>query len=245
LPGSGVRARVGDKSVAVGARHLMEEIGADFSGFSQRVEELSACGKSVLYLAVDGRPAALLAVADPLREGARRAVAELKGSGRRVVLLTGDSEATAAAVAAAAGIEDISAALSPQGKAAAVRLLQREGRVVFVGDGINDAPALAQAEVGVAVGSGADVAVDTAEVVLLSARPESVPRAIALSEGTVRCIRQNLFWAFVYNALLIPVAAGVLEPRLGISLSPMLAAAAMSLSSVFVVANSLRLRSFG
>jgi len=244
FPGAGVRAKVSGRIVEVGSRRWFEQRGYDLSVFAREAEAAAGAGRTPAFCLVDGRPAALLTVSDPLKADAREAVAELKGMGLQVGMLTGDGEAVAEAVAREAGIERWRAELSPTDKASALRLYQRKARTVFAGDGLNDAPALAQAEVGIALGGASDAAVETADVVLLSSRLMSLPRGIALSRAALRCIRQNLFWAFFYNALLIPVAAGALIPSWGLSLSPVAAAAAMSLSSVFVVANSLRLKTF-
>ena len=196
-------------------------------------------------MAVDGRPAGLIAVADPVKPGAAAAIARLHDLGLRVVMVTGDRRETAAAVAAEVGIDEVVAGVLPDGKAAEVARLQTGGvRVGMVGDGVNDAPALAQADVGIAIGTGADVAIEASDVTLVSGDLNGVVTAIALSRATMRTIRQNLFWAFAYNAALIPIAAGILYPPFGILLNPIFAAAAMGLSSVTVVSNSLRLRRF-
>ncbi len=206
---------------------------------------LAAAGKTPIYVAVDGRPAGLIAVADPVKPGAADAIARLHELGLRVVMLTGDRRETAAAIAAQVGLDEVIAEVLPDGKAAAVARLQAGGvRVGMVGDGVNDAPALAQADVGVAIGTGADVAIEASDVTLVSGDLHGVVTAIALSRATMRTIKQNLFWAFAYNAALIPIAAGVLYPPFGILLNPIFAAAAMGLSSVTVVGNSLRLRRF-
>jgi Cu+-exporting ATPase len=209
-----------------------------------------------MYLVADARPVGVIAVADTIKATAAQAVSELRGLGLRVVMLTGDNEATARAVARQAGIDEVIAEVLPDQKAASVQALQAQGEVVgMAGDGINDAPALAQADVGIAVGTGADVAIEAAGVTLMSGDPRGIARAIALSKATMRTVRQNLFWAFAYNVVLIPVAAGVLYPLFQASgvpdglgwalgsygfLNPMLAGAAMALSSVSVMANSLR-----
>ncbi|MFA6029203.1 MAG: heavy metal translocating P-type ATPase [Elusimicrobiota bacterium] len=244
LPSRGVRACVDGRRVEAGSAAWMEELGVDFAALAEPAGGLAARARTRIFVAVDGRPAGLLAVADPLRADAKETVARLKRLGLRVVLLSGDAPETAAAAGREAGIAETSGWLSPEGKAKALRIFQRKHRVAFAGDGINDAPALAQAEVGVAMGGGTDVAAETADVLLLSPRLAGVAAAVALARRTLSVIRQNLFWAFAYNVVLIPVAAGALEPWLGWSLSPMAAAAAMSLSSVFVVGNSLRLRRF-
>jgi Cu+-exporting ATPase len=211
-----------------------------------RAASLDAEGRSPLYVAVDGRLAALLAVADPIKPGAVEAVAALKARGLTVAMVTGDARGTAESVARALGIGTVFAEVLPGGKVEAVRDLRaRHGAVAFVGDGINDAPALAEAEVGIAIGTGTDIAVESADVVLMSGALEGLVTALGLSRAVMRNIRQNLFWAFAYNVALIPVAAGALHAFGGPLLSPVLAAGAMALSSVFVLANALRLRRAG
>ena len=202
-------------------------------------------GKSPLYAAIDGRLAAILAVADPVKPDTAAAIDALHALGIKVAMVTGDNARTARAIADRLGIDEVVAEVLPGGKVDAVRRLRDgHGRLAFVGDGINDAPALAEADVGIAIGTGTDIAMEAADVVLMSGSLKGVPNAIALSKATIRNIRQNLFWAFAYNVALIPVAAGVLYPAFGILLSPMFAAGAMALSSVFVVSNALRLRGF-
>jgi P-type Cu+ transporter len=243
--GRGVRATVDGRAVLVGSRRLMEESGVPEDGLAPRFEELSAEGKTPILVAVDGRVAGLVAVADTLHEGSREAVEVLEGMGLKVAMISGDDRRTAAAVARELGVERVLAEVLPDEKAGEVAKLQAEGEVVaMVGDGINDAPALARADVGVAIGTGTDVAMEAADLTLISGDPRGVARAIRLSKATMKNIRQNLFWAFAYNVLLIPVAAGALYPFLGDAalLSPVLAAAAMALSSVTVVSNALRLR---
>lgn len=243
LTGLGVRARAGDHEVAVGADRFMLHLGLDVSVFAQQAETLGQDGKTPLYAAVDGRLAAMLAVSDPIRESTPGAIRALHGLGLKVVMITGDNRHTARAVAARLGIDEVVAEVLPEGKVHAVRRLQEKyGMLAFVGDGINDAPALAQADVGIAIGTGSDIAIESADVVLMAGDLNGVYRAIALSRATLRNISQNLFWAFAYNVALIPVAAGVLYPWNGTLLSPMFAAGAMALSSVFVLGNALRLR---
>jgi Cu+-exporting ATPase len=197
----------------------------------------------VVFVVVDGDIAGFLGIADPVKAGARRTVRALHSAGLRTAMITGDAEDTAKAVAEEVGIDDVVAGVRPDGKVDALeRLRARDGRVAFVGDGINDAPVLAAADVGIAIGSGTDVAIESADVVLMSGEPGRVATAIDLSHRVMRNIAQNLFWAFGYNVLLIPVAAGILYPFGGTLLSPMLAAGAMSLSSLFVLGNALRLR---
>ena len=243
--GFGVRATVDGEAVAVGAARYMERLGIDVAPFAAHAAALAEAGKSPLYAALDGRLAAIIAVADPLKDSTPAAIAALHALGLKVVMITGDNRHTAEAIARLAHIDEVVADVLPGGKVDAVRALQAaHGRLAFVGDGINDAPALAQADVGLAIGTGTDIAIEAADVVLMSGNLQGVPTAIALSRATLRNIRQNLFWAFVYNTLLIPVAAGVLYPINGTLLSPMFAAGAMALSSVFVLGNALRLRSF-
>jgi Cu+-exporting ATPase len=245
LEGRGVEAVVGGRRVLVGTRALLESRGIDASGLAARGESLAGEGKTPVYAAANGRAAGLLGIADPLKDGAADAVAKLKGLGLEVVMLTGDHRRTAEAVARAAGVDRVRAELLPADKTAAIRALQAEGRrVAMVGDGINDAPALAQADVGIAIGTGTDVAMEAADITLIRGELAGVARAIALSRRTIRTIKQNLFWAFFYNVIGIPVAAGLLYPFFGLLLNPMLASAAMAFSSVSVVSNSLRLRRF-
>jgi Cu+-exporting ATPase len=201
-------------------------------------------GATVLFAAVDGQPAGFVAAADPLKASAKAAIADLKALGLRVVMLTGDAEATARAVAVEAGIEEVLAGVLPAGKAEAVARLKAEGgRVAMAGDGVNDAPALAGADVGIAMGTGSDVAIESSSATLVGGDVAALPRAVRLSRATLRNIRQNLFFAFVYNVVGVPVAAGVLYPAFGLLLSPVLASAAMTFSSLSVVGNALRLRS--
>jgi Cu+-exporting ATPase len=244
-PGGGVHARVGTSEVALGTAEWLEGRGVDASALAADHAAATANGATPVLLAVDGRAVALLSLRDRVREGAREAVATLGAMGLRVVLLTGDRPEAAETVARDVGIADVRAGLTPEGKLAAIDALRAEGhRVAMVGDGINDAPALARADVGIAIGTGTDVALDAADIALLRAGLSGVPTVIALSRRTMATIRQNLFWAFGYNTLGIPIAAGVLYPTFGILLSPPIAAFAMALSSVSVVLNSLRLKRF-
>ena len=244
-PGFGVAAVVAGRTVAVGADRYMARLGLDVSAFLSSTQRMGNEGKSPLYAAIDGRVAAVIAVADPIRDTTPEAIVSLQALGLKVAMITGDNAATAAAIARQLGIDEVFAEVLPDGKAAALATLRAGGaRVAFVGDGINDAPALAGADVGLAIGTGTDVAIEAADVVLMSGDLRGVTNAIALSQATLRNISQNLFWAFAYNAVLIPVAAGVLYPINGTLLSPMLAAAAMTLSSLFVLGNALRLRRF-
>ncbi len=244
-PGFGVTASVAGRTVAVGADRFMTQLGLDVSHFQQTAQRLGEQGKSPLYAAIDGRLAAVLAVADPIKDSTPEAIKALHALGLKVAMITGDNAATAAAIAKQLGIDEVAAEVLPDGKVAALKKFRLNGaRVAFVGDGINDAPALAEADVGLAIGTGTDVAIEAADVVLMSGDLRGVPNAIALSQATIRNIKQNLFWAFAYNAVLIPVAAGALYPLNGTLLSPIFAAAAMALSSVFVLGNALRLKRF-
>ncbi|HET8774834.1 MAG TPA: heavy metal translocating P-type ATPase [Thermoanaerobaculia bacterium] len=243
VTGKGVRGVVDGKRVALGNRALLEELRADARELAARAEELRGEGQTVMFVAIDGQPAGLIGVADPVKETTPEAIRELRAAGLRIVMLTGDSATTAKAVAKKLGIDDVIAEVLPDQKAAAIQRLQQQGRVVaMAGDGINDAPALAQAEVGIAMGTGTDVAMEAAGVTLVQGDLRGIVRARRLSSATMANIRQNLFFAFLYNAVGVPVAAGVLFPFLGMLLSPMLAAAAMSFSSVSVIGNALRLR---
>ena len=243
LTGKGVTGRLALRRVAIGNPTLMSELGVDVSALAARADELRARGATVMFVAVDGRLAGLLAVADPIRAAAPDALRRLTADGVRVVMVSGDSRATAAAVAAQLGIAEVVAEVLPEQKQDHVKRLQAAGRIVaMAGDGINDAPALAQAHVGIAMGTGTDVAIQSAGVTLVKGDLGGIARARALSRATMANVRQNLFFAFIYNALGVPLAAGVLYPALGLLLSPMIAAAAMSWSSVSVIANALRLR---
>jgi Cu+-exporting ATPase len=241
--GRGATAMVGAQWVAVGNATQMRELSLDVSAMHAQVTALAGQAKTPVYVAVDGTLAGVIAVADPVRDSSRAAIDALQRLGLRVVMLTGDNAETANAVARSTGIGHVVAGVLPAGKVAAVVEEQRGGRVVaMVGDGVNDAPALAQADVGIAIGSGTDVAIEAADIALMRGDLAGVVRAIGLSRTTMRTMKQNLFWAFVYNVIGIPVAAGVLYPAFGVLLSPVLASAAMAFSSVSVVSNSLRLR---
>ena len=243
--GEGVRATVDGSTVLVGRAGFLQAAGVDTAALEATAASLASGGATTILAAIDGRPAAVLAIADPLKDGSREAVDALRRLGVRVVMLTGDNARTAQAIARASGIEHVLADVRPGGKADAIRSLQAEGRrVAMVGDGVNDAPALAAADVGIAMGAGTDVAIESAAVTLMRGDLRAIVTAIALSRATMRNIRQNLFWAFAYNVVLIPVAMGALYPFLGLVLDPILAAAAMALSSVTVVSNALRLRGF-
>jgi len=242
-PGFGVRGTVDGRDVLVGADRAMIKNGLDVGHFASAASRLGDEGKSPFYAAIDGKLAAIIAVSDPVKETSEEAIKALHDLGLKVAMITGDNARTANAVARRLGIDEVVAEVLPDGKVAALQDLRRGGRkVAFVGDGINDAPALAEADVGLAVGTGTDIAIESADVVLMSGDLRGVVNALSLSKATIRNIKQNLFWAFAYNVTLIPVAAGVLYPVDGTLLSPVLAAGAMALSSVFVLANALRLR---
>ncbi|HSN17166.1 MAG TPA: heavy metal translocating P-type ATPase, partial [Gammaproteobacteria bacterium] len=243
VPGKGVHGTLAGRQVLAGNAKLLEEAGITATSLEQQAEELRGKGLSLMLVAVDGMPAGLIGVADPIKPSSAEAVGLLKASGIRIVMLTGDNAVTAQAVASALGIDEVHAGVLPQDKHEIVGRLQQEGRVVaMAGDGVNDAPALARADVGIAMGTGTDVAMESAPVTLVKGDLRAIARARNLSRQTLWNIRQNLFFAFVYNALGVPVAAGVLYPISGLVLSPMLAAAAMSFSSVSVIGNALRLR---
>ncbi len=244
-PGFGVSAKVAGQTVSVGADRFMTQLGIDVVSFLPDAQRLGEQGKSPLYATIDGRLAAVIAVADPIKETTPEAIKALHALGLKVAMITGDNAATATAIAKQLGIDEVAAEVLPDGKVAALKKIRADGtRVAFVGDGINDAPALAEADVGLAIGTGTDVAIEAADVVLMSGDLRGVPNAIALSQTTIRNIKQNLFWAFAYNVVLIPIAAGLLYPVNGILLSPIFAAAAMALSSIFVLGNALRLKRF-
>jgi Cu+-exporting ATPase len=242
-PGKGVTGLVDGRRVAVGNTALLASLGIEPGDLPARADALRQEGEGVILVAVDGKAAGLIAVADPIKESAIGALKALREEHIRVVMLTGDSRTTAAAVGRKLGIDDVVAEVLPDQKASAVKKFQAEGRfVAMAGDGINDAPALAQAQVGIAMGTGADVAMQSAAVTLIKGDLQGIVRARRLSRGTMRNIRQNLFFAFVFNALAVPIAAGVLYPFSGLLLNPMIASAAMSMSSVLVITNALRLR---
>jgi Cu+-exporting ATPase len=243
VTGKGVMGTVNGRRVAVGNRAHLDALSVDASPVAARADELRRDGHSVMFVAIDGRLAGLVAVVDPLKATTVEAIRELQRSGLKVVMVTGDNRTTAEAVARAAGIDRVDADVLPDQKRAMVERLQRSGeRVAMAGDGINDAPALAQADVGIAMGSGTDVAMESAGVTLVQGDLRGIARARRLSRATMRNIRQNLFFAFIYNVLGVPIAAGVLYPAFGLLLSPMIASAAMTFSSVSVIANALRLR---
>ena len=242
-PGRGVRASIGGRSVVIGNEAFMREMEIDVRAHADELSRVAQAGRTPVLLAVDGAVAGLIAIADPLRPTAAETVRALRDRGLEVVLITGDHEQTANAIAREAGIDRVVAGVSPEGKVAEIDRLRASGHVVaMVGDGINDAPALASADVGMAIGTGTDIAIEAADVALMRGDPRAVVDAIDLSRRTMRIMRQNLFWAFIYNVIGIPIAAGVLYPAFGILLNPIVASAAMAFSSVSVVTNSLRLR---
>jgi Cu+-exporting ATPase len=243
VTGQGVQGRVGGRRIAVGSRRFMDAFGGVPQALADKAESLRTQGKTAMYAAIDGRAAAVIAVADPIKDTSLEAVKALQAEGVRVVMLSGDARKTAQAVGAQLGIEDVIAEVLPEQKADHVKSLQARGRVVaMAGDGINDAPALAQANVGIAMGTGTDVAIESAGVTLVKGDLRGIAKAIRLSHATMRNVKQNLFFAFIYNAVGVPIAAGVLYPALGLLLSPIFAGAAMAMSSVSVVSNALRLR---
>ena len=243
VTGLGVRGEIGNSRVAMGNRRMMEMDGVDTSVLDKEAAKLRILGQTVMFLSMDGELAGIVSVADPVKESTQEAVRLLHDAGLRIVMMTGDNAATAATVAAQLGLDDYKAEVLPQDKLEFLKGLQREGRIVaMAGDGINDAPALAQANVGIAMGTGTDVAMNSARIVLVKCDLRGIARARLLSLRTMKNIRQNLFFAFIYNFAGVPVAAGILYPWLGLVLSPMIASAAMSFSSVSVIANALRLR---
>jgi Cu+-exporting ATPase len=243
VTGKGVEGRVDGVRVAIGNRRLMQELGVDVDVQAAEADALRGDGQTVMFVAVDKRPAGLIGVADPIKPSTPEALRALRGSGLRIVMVTGDSRRTAEAVARKLGIDEFEAEVLPEAKLAIVKTMQAQGRrVIMAGDGVNDAPALAQADVGIAMGTGTDVAIESADITLVKGDLRGIVRARRLSQATMRNIRENLFFAFVYNALGVPIAAGVLYPIAGILLSPIIASAAMTFSSVSVIANALRLR---
>jgi Cu+-exporting ATPase len=260
IPGHGAAARLGKKKLVLGNLKLMKDEKIKLNGLETKADELWKDGKTVMFLGVDGKAAGLIGLADTLKTNAGVLVAGIRRMGIEVAMVTGDNRRTAEAIAREAGIERVLAEILPENKSEEVRKLQDEGRVVaMVGDGINDAPALAQADVGIAIGTGTDVAMETGDITLISGDLDGIATAVSLSRRTMRTIKQNLFWAFAYNTVLIPVAGGILYLAFGNSgvpsglnfilgnygfLNPILAAAAMAASSITVVSNSLRLRGF-
>jgi Cu+-exporting ATPase len=246
VPGHGVRADVGGRAVLVGSARYLASEGIETRTLLERGEALAKAGASPLFVAVDGKVAGVVAVADPVKASTPPALASLQAQGLKLAMVTGDHTVTAGAVARGLGIDEVRAQVLPTDKAQVVAELKAGGeRVVFVGDGINDAPALASADVGIAIGTGTDIAIESADVVLMSGQLPLVAQAVGLSHATMRNIHQNLGWAFGYNLVLVPVAAGALYPLFGVTLSPMLAGLAMALSSVSVVTNALRLARYG
>jgi Cu+-exporting ATPase len=239
LTGKGVAGTIDGRKIMIGNQQL----GIDSSKFDQRAESLRQDGQTVVFVAIDGQVAGLLGVADPIKESTTEAIRLLREDGIKIVMVTGDSKTTAAAVARKLGIADVEAEVLPDRKREVVQRFQQQGRIVaMAGDGVNDAPALAQAQVGIAMGSGTDVAIKSAGITLIKGDLRGIVKARRLSRATMRNIRQNLFFAFIYNALGVPFAAGALFPVFGLLLNPMVASAAMSLSSVSVISNALRLR---
>jgi Cu+-exporting ATPase len=240
--GKGARAEVDGKAVVIGNAAQMEAASIPLGGAKERAEAVQREGTTVLFAAVDGTLAALLGVSDPIKPSAVDAMRQLHKDGLRVVMLTGDTRTTAEAVARQLGIDQVEAGVLPQQKAEIIQRLQAQGKVAMAGDGVNDAPALAQADVGIAMETGTDVAIESAGIVLVKGDLHGIVRARELSRATMRNIRQNLWFAFLYNSLGVPIAAGVLYPFFGLLLSPMIASAAMTMSSVSVISNALRLR---
>ncbi|MCK4204224.1 copper-translocating P-type ATPase [Brucella pituitosa] len=245
VPGFGLKASVAGHEVAIGADRYMAKLGFDVAVFADDASRLGDEGQTPLYAAIDGKLAAIITVADPMKETTPAAIAAMHEQGLKVAMITGDNRRTAQAIAKRLGIDEVVAEVLPDGKVEALKRLSADGkRIAFVGDGINDAPALAAADVGIAIGTGTDIAIESADVVLMSGDLRGVVNAIAISKATIRNISENLFWAFAYNVALIPVAAGILYPFTGTLLSPVLAAGAMALSSIFVLSNALRLKGF-
>ena len=245
VTGKGIQVAVDGRQMLVGNRRLLADVGIDTGQMEQQAEELAEQGKTPMFVAVDGKPGGILAVADTVKEDSAAAVATLRELGLEVVMITGDNPRTAEAIARQVGISRVLAEVLPQDKALEVKRLQGEGKLVgMVGDGINDAPALAQADVGIAIGTGTDVAIESSDITLISGELRGVVTAITLSRSTMRNIRENLVFAFSYNTIGIPIAAGLLYPFFGVTLSPMIAAAAMALSSLSVTTNANRLRTY-
>lgn len=243
VTGYGIEAEANGRKISVGADRFMEKLGLSVEVFAQAAARLGDEGKTPLYAAVDGNLAAVIAVADPLKPSSRDAIKALQAMGIETVMVTGDNRRTAEAIARQVGIDKVVAEVLPEGKVKAIHEMRSGGKkLAFVGDGINDAPALAEADIGIAIGTGTDVAIESADVVLVGGDLSGAVSAIAMSRATMTNIKQNLFWAFGYNVALVPVAAGVLYPAFGWLLSPMIAAGAMALSSVFVLGNALRLK---
>jgi len=245
IPGHGIEAKITGKDILLGNLKLMRDHGISLDGLEKEAERLADEGKTPMFVAMDGHVAGIVAVADTLKPNSKEAVKALRSLGLEVAMITGDNKRTAQAIAKQIGIDRVMSEVLPRDKAEEVKRLQADRKVVaMVGDGINDAPALAQADVGIAIGTGADVAMEASDITLISGDLRGIVTSIALSKRTMRTMKQNFFWAFVYNTVLIPVAAGVLYPVAGILMSPIFAGAAMAFSSVSVVSNSLRLRTF-
>jgi len=243
VTGQGVRGRISGKSVSLGNMSLMQKEGIDVSALQNEAQSLRELAQTVMFLSIEGTPAGIVSVADPIKPSTREAIQQLHAAGLRIVVVTGDNATTAAAVARQLGLDDFKAEVLPQDKLEYLKALQQEGRIVaMAGDGVNDAPALAQANVGIAMGTGTDVAMNSARIVLVKGDLRGIAKARLLSQHTMKNIRQNLFFAFIYNFAGVPIAAGVLYPWFGLLLSPMIASAAMSFSSVSVIGNALRLR---
>jgi Cu2+-exporting ATPase len=243
VTGKGVRGRIAGQLVLLGSLRLMHDAGIDAAPLATEAQRLRELGQTVMFLGIDKRLAGLISVADPIKSTTLEAIGQLRASGLRIIVLTGDNAVTAAAVAKQLGLDEVKAEVMPADKYKEVQALQKQGRIVaMAGDGVNDAPALAAANVGIAMGTGTDVAMNSARVVLVKGDLRGIAKARLLSQSTMKNIRQNLFFAFVYNFLGVPVAMGILYPFFGILLSPMIASAAMSLSSVSVIGNALRLR---
>jgi Cu+-exporting ATPase len=243
VTGKGVTGKIGGRPVALGNARLMADLGIAFGDLEHKADELRSDGATALFLAIDGRPGGVIAIADPIKATTEAALKSLRGYGIRIVMLTGDNKTTAEAVARKLGIKEVEADVLPQDKNRIVKNLTAEGRIVaMAGDGVNDAPALAEASVGIAMGTGTEVAIQSAGITLVKGDLAGISRAIVLSRATMRNIRENLVFAFAYNAIGIPIAAGVLYPTFGLLLSPIVGALAMSLSSVSVILNALRLR---
>ena len=245
MPGKGIVAEIDSRIVMIGNSKLMEDLDVSLEDMKKDFERLSLEGKTPMYVSIDEKPAGVIAVADTIKEGSVEAIAAFKQIGIETIMVTGDNRRTAEAIAKQVGIDRVLAEVLPQDKAIEIKKLQAEGRnVAMVGDGINDAPALAQANTGIAIGTGTDIAMESADITLMRGDLRSVVTAIRLSKATIRTIRMNLFWAFFYNVIGIPIAAGILYPWFHILLNPIIAAAAMAFSSVSVVSNSLLLNRF-
>ncbi|MEG1829189.1 MAG: heavy metal translocating P-type ATPase, partial [Cellulosilyticaceae bacterium] len=245
IPGYGIEVTIDSKTILLGNKKLMVERQIDIEGLGQKSDQLAEEGKTPMYIAIEGKLGGIIAVADTVKPSSKEAVKTLHKMGIQVAMITGDNKKTAEAIAKQVGIDIVLAEVLPEDKANEVKKLQKQGKIVaMVGDGINDAPALARADIGIAIGSGTDVAIESADIVLMRSDLKDVPTAIKLSKATIRNIKQNLFWAFAYNVLGIPVAMGVLHVFGGPLLNPMIAAAAMSFSSVSVLLNALRLKRF-